>query len=261
MPDIIWLVIIHYKEIILASAVWIREALFAIWWWVGIIYRWVLWILDYPFAVGMGSIMFYSLIMRGVWTFLYRRAGILNIGKALYFLPVSLLWWYFGSIFILESSNIYLYIIIWVFLLLSGFLHFFPFSFSWPLVWTIRDKRIKYIIWYIIMIIADLLTTVVWWAGIIYTYIFKYFFNIWALESAAMRKVFMIGRSIMACIVYYQAGTYSITLFSLLLLIGIPLFITGTNLLIKKWNNFAEHLLGYLSIGFGLFMLYKWLMF
>ncbi len=261
MINNIWLLLLDsYREIILAIVISLRDAFFAVWGWGGVIYRWFLWVLDYPFAIGMWSIVTYTFIVRFVGTFLYHKAGIVNIRKALLFVPVSLLWWYVGSLFILKSSSIYLYILIWLFLFTSGVLRFFPIQTNVSKRLYIKNRKLRIIVWYILMIITDLVTAVVGWAWIIYTYIFKHFFWINALEATGMRIVFMIWRSITAVIVYYSAGTYSIKLILLLLLLGLPSFIIWTKFAIKKWDNFSENILWYLSLWLGIFMIYKWVM-
>ncbi len=251
--------IIHsYKEIILSITMWIWEAFFSVGWGVGMIYRWLLWVLDYPFAVGVWSLSVYGFVVRIIGIVMYRNAGLIKWDKALAFLPVSLIWWYFGSQFVLSASNTYIYLIMWIYLLMAWYLHFFPVQFTLSIEsYRINNKKVRYTLWYIIMIITDVFTTVVGWAGIITTHLLKYFFDIGTLESAGMRKVFMMGRSVTVLSAYYLAGTYDTKLIMMLLILGIPCFIMWTKFVIRKWDSFAEHIIGYMSLFFGIFMLYK----
>ena len=248
---------IDYREIMLALLMAIWESFLSVWWGIGIFYRWLVSILDYPLTTAIACLSIYGLAVRLIGIKLFHQAWLINVRRSLKFMPASLIWWWIWTHLLLSLDGPWVYMFLGVILVIMGLGHFVSLPHLDSSLSKLTHHRYASWIWYILLIVFDSLTVIVWWWGIFANYIFKHFYHLGTLEASGLRKISMLGRSLAAITTFVWAWIYDVSLIVWLLILGIPSFVIGTHYVLSKWETWASMLVAYMSIIFGVIMIIK----
>jgi len=244
------------KILLLTLIYFILTFVFTVSWWHGTIIRSLFVAFWFSPNVSLNTTQFSALWNRVMSLIIFGKKKMIDYKTWFIFLIMWILTWLSATYLLIIINEEKLKFTFWIVLIIWFFGYFIKKKINIKKYIPQLSNFTKKIIWFIILYFSETISTIIWWWAIVSNFVLIKYFGKTQLEASAIRKFGWIFKHLISAISLTIAGYFN---FYLLLFI-IPAWLLWTYLwthyFIKKWNNFIEIMLVWLSLWLWIYLVF-----